>query len=102
MVVGVVGWEDGQNASVSSIIIHPHFDKGSHLANDIAVLKTAQDLQWGPTLRPICLPRLDSVFKAGTMVTVAGWGSTICRHSSKHLLIFFFTFKRISCSSVCL
>jgi hypothetical protein len=73
------------NITIESISVHPDFEKGGHLNNDIAVLRTSQDMNWGPKLRPICLPGSEhhKSFGVGHSVVVAGWGNTNCHNSSK-------------------
>ncbi|OXA55529.1 chymotrypsin B isoform X1 [Folsomia candida] len=73
---------DVNTTTIESISIHPDFEKGGHLNNDIAILRTRHPMTWDARLLPICLPGHDTNFEIGHPVTVAGWGNTNC-HNSK-------------------
>ncbi|KPI91087.1 Transmembrane protease serine 9 [Papilio xuthus] len=48
----------------------PPFDK------DIAVMRTSEDIEFNSCTRPIALPPRGSLLRAGTTITVSGWGRT--------------------------
>ncbi|KDR21543.1 venom serine protease-like [Zootermopsis nevadensis] len=53
---------------------HPLYDSVTQ-ANDIAVIRVAQDILFGPEVGPACLPYLYPATNAGTVVDVLGWGT---------------------------
>lgn len=72
--------EEGQQEfRVSSIAMHPQFDKGPYLNNDVAVLrvqrKNGKGIQFGRNVQPLCLVPSSWTYPAFLNCTVAGWGS---------------------------
>ncbi|KAM3956826.1 venom serine protease [Aphomia sociella] len=79
----VVGLHDvDSNASpatkgyrVSSITIHPGYSS-STFSNDIAIITTQEDIQFGQLVGPACLPfKFVNNDMTGNKVTVLGWGT---------------------------
>ncbi|XP_032518942.2 trypsin-1-like [Danaus plexippus] len=75
----VAGYTDisasDKNQRLSKIIPHPDY-RCKKKTNDVALLKTEQQLVWTNELRPACLPRAKSSDFTGKSATVAGWGFT--------------------------
>lgn len=73
------------------IIIHPNYITGIPLSertnfdNDIALIRLASRVNFGPNLLPICLPEVNSVMTEGEQGTVSGWGKTESRSASPSL-----------------
>ncbi|XP_050720144.1 uncharacterized protein LOC127000445 isoform X2 [Eriocheir sinensis] len=72
--------EEGQQEfRVSSIAIHPKFDKGPYLNNDVALLrikrKNGRGIQFGRNVQPLCLVPSRWTYPSLLNCTVAGWGS---------------------------
>jgi secreted trypsin-like serine protease len=60
-----------QNVGVSRIFIHEQYNTRTE-ANDIALIRLAQPVQFNAYVSPICLPGPDP--QESARVTVAGWG----------------------------
>ncbi|XP_039973441.1 complement C1s subcomponent-like [Xiphias gladius] len=64
------------------IIIHPSYNKGMFLDkrtnfdNDIALIRFASRVNFGPNLIPICLPEVNRGLVENEQGTVSGWGMT--------------------------
>ncbi|XP_061718792.1 trypsin-1-like [Cydia pomonella] len=75
----VVGYTDitsnEDNMALSRILPHPEY-RCNGKSNDVALLKTIQQLQWSSDLRPACLPQPEAQDFSGAVATVAGWGFT--------------------------
>ncbi|XP_026756351.2 trypsin-1-like [Galleria mellonella] len=75
----VVGFTDISSTKskepLSLIIPHPEY-RCNRKSNDVALLKTMNQLQWTNALRPACLPQALSNDFSGVLATVAGWGFT--------------------------
>ncbi|KAL4970115.1 serine protease [Aspergillus stella-maris] len=66
----------GTHVNVARIISHPEYDAAT-VANDIAVLRLAQSLEFGSTIAPVQLPSSESDTPAtGDRCSVTGWGAT--------------------------
>ncbi|KAJ5380531.1 trypsin-like cysteine/serine peptidase domain-containing protein [Penicillium cataractarum] len=66
----------GKLVKVAKVTQHSEFDAKT-LKNDIAVLKLASSLDFGPTISAVELPSsVDDVPPVGTRCSVTGWGST--------------------------
>lgn len=73
------------NVRVQSVHV-PDYNPNT-FANDIALVRLAEDVQFSGFIKPICLPRsaADSGLVAGNNVTVAGWGHTdLCEFVSQN------------------
>eukprot|EP00057_Strongylocentrotus_purpuratus_P011156 XP_011665630.1 PREDICTED: uncharacterized protein LOC100893142 isoform X2 [Strongylocentrotus purpuratus] len=66
---------------VENYFIHPRYNDGSALANDIALLKLVHPLTFTNEIGPVCLPSPDDVLEVGSYVTFTGWGSYTRRYS---------------------
>ncbi|XP_055549661.1 CLIP domain-containing serine protease B15-like [Wyeomyia smithii] len=73
-----------------SIIIHPEFyRRGIKKEHDIALIRLAEELEFGTYVRPVCLPMEASVQELPVEnedFTVMGWGVTETEYSSDMLL----------------
>ncbi|XP_069970434.1 antigen WC1.1 [Penaeus vannamei] len=71
--------EDEQQFHVSSMTLHPQFDKGPYLNNDIAILtvkrKSGKGIRFGKYVQPLCLVPPGWNYPSYLNCTVAGWGS---------------------------
>ncbi|XP_045102250.1 serine protease svh-1-like isoform X3 [Portunus trituberculatus] len=72
--------EEGQQEfRISSIALHPQFDKGPYLNNDVALLrvqrKNGKGIQFGKNVQPLCLVPSRWNYPPYLNCTVAGWGS---------------------------
>lgn len=72
---------------VTNIINHPQWDRRT-LSNDIAIIKTADDIKFNDAVQPICLPPKDTKYADGANFLVSGWGKTVGndRRSSSDVL----------------
>ncbi|XP_049937465.1 uncharacterized protein LOC126412088 [Schistocerca serialis cubense] len=62
-----------QQMPITDIILHPNYiDNG--FINDITLLRMQGPVAFSDYVRPICLPKPDSVLKDGRLCTVIGWG----------------------------
>ncbi|KAH8298733.1 hypothetical protein KR018_005420, partial [Drosophila ironensis] len=72
--------------TIDRVLAHPQFAAAT-LANDIALLRLSQPVNWLPHLRhiePVCLPPRNSEGPvAGTAADISGWGSTEASDSSQ-------------------
>ncbi|XP_026173254.1 complement C1s subcomponent [Mastacembelus armatus] len=68
------------------IIIHPGYTTGTNerinYDNDIALIRLASRVNFGPNLLPICLPEVSSSLAENEQGTVSGWGFTELRRKS--------------------
>ncbi|XP_071326519.1 complement C1s subcomponent [Trachinotus anak] len=64
------------------IIIHPGYTKGlspesrTSFDNDIALIRFASRVNFGPNLLPICLPEVNRGLEENEQGTISGWGLT--------------------------
>lgn len=69
-----------QDIQVSDIIVHESYSiKNRNNKDDIALLRLSQKAIYSDFVRPICLPRSETLSKKvhdGEPLTVAGWGRT--------------------------
>ncbi|XP_058503766.1 uncharacterized protein LOC131471288 [Solea solea] len=60
------------------IIIHPGYIRGTvsrtNFNHDIALIRLASRVRFGPNLLPICLPGVNSRLEEGDLGTISGWG----------------------------
>ncbi|XP_077972000.1 trypsin-1-like isoform X2 [Styela clava] len=61
--------------NLAQIILHENYDDMT-VENDIALLKTQNEMTFTSYIKPICLPEADSLPVVGSTVTVSGWGVT--------------------------
>ena len=69
------------------VIIHPDYDNGNTLANDIAMVILAEDIEFASNIATIKIPETsdEELMDEGKSVTVAGWGVTESGGSSPTL-----------------
>lgn len=60
---------------VNQIVMHPSYVT-RQLADDIALINLAGEVQWSDRIQPACLPNPDKDTFAGLLATVSGWGWT--------------------------
>ena len=65
--------QSGLNYSATKILYHPKFDKNIHQENDIALIKTSQDIKFSNSVNAICLPKIWSEPQGDTFI-VSGFG----------------------------
>lgn len=66
--------ETGQTIPVDDVVVHPNYKEPS-VYNDIALIRIADSLRLGHTLRPACLPEVNTkTDNPGSIVTAIGWG----------------------------
>lgn len=59
------------------IVVHDSYNPStSKVANDIALIKLEQEVEWSDFVKPVCLPKPDGETYSGFSGTVAGWGFT--------------------------
>ncbi|KAG7267942.1 hypothetical protein CRUP_017008, partial [Coryphaenoides rupestris] len=71
--------QEGSNANeisrtIMEIIRHPDYDDLTN-DNDICLLKLSSTVEFSDFIMPVCLAASDSVFNAGTITWVTGWGA---------------------------
>lgn len=67
--------------NVASIHIHPQYDIFT-LDYDIAILRLTSDLSFGPNVQSIGLPPGGLYVPAGTIASIAGWGTLVVSYST--------------------
>nr|XP_045618855.1 uncharacterized protein LOC123770744 [Procambarus clarkii]XP_045618856.1 uncharacterized protein LOC123770744 [Procambarus clarkii]XP_045618857.1 uncharacterized protein LOC123770744 [Procambarus clarkii] len=71
--------EEEQEFRVSTVLLHPEFDKGPYLNNDVALLKVMRKngmgIRFGRFVQPVCLVAPRWKYPPYLNCTVAGWGS---------------------------
>ncbi|KAG7177113.1 Neurotrypsin-like 1, partial [Homarus americanus] len=71
--------EEEQEFRVSAVVLHPEYDKGPYLNNDIALLKVekknGRGIQFGRFVQPLCMVPSRWKYPPYLNCTVAGWGS---------------------------
>ncbi|KAG8236449.1 hypothetical protein J437_LFUL016745 [Ladona fulva] len=79
-----------QDIPIAQAVAHPQYTGKSDLRNDIALIRLTRQINFTPdSVRPVCLPIGLSVQEqnlVGKKLTVAGWGVTENRTSSRVLL----------------
>ncbi|MEL0147539.1 MAG: DUF1986 domain-containing protein [Actinomycetota bacterium] len=68
----------GNRATVVEVVVHPNWDEASY-RNDVALLRLAEPLAFGPSVAPIRVPVSQDPNAwppGGTAATISGWGST--------------------------
>ncbi|KAL0896045.1 hypothetical protein ABMA27_012026 [Loxostege sticticalis] len=63
----------GQSYGVEKIIVHEAYDENL-IANDVSLIKLAQDIEFNDRVQPISLPDADT--PAGADLLLTGWGRT--------------------------
>lgn len=70
-----------QEFRIEEIIPHSEYTSNlTHLFNDIALLRVDRPIQFGPKMKPICLPFGENDIpepEVRSIMTVAGWGLTM-------------------------
>jgi len=62
---------------ISQIIVHPNYQSQPEVKNDIALFRTAVDIQFSRGVGPICLPLQNAASNFDyKYVNLAGWGTT--------------------------
>ncbi|XP_041077085.1 complement C1r subcomponent-like [Polyodon spathula] len=62
---------------IQAIFVHPSFQQGAlQFNNDIALIKLRHRVTLNETVMPLCLPAAGSLYQAGVMGYVSGWGVT--------------------------
>ena len=60
---------------IEALRIHPQYDHTSLLAYDYAIIRTAQEIIFSPTVNAACLPSFtDLTTTDGKPMTISGWG----------------------------
>lgn len=59
--------------SIAEITTHPDFDE-EHLLNDLAMLRTAEKIQFSEAVYPVAFPSHDSTNVNGLTAVITGWG----------------------------
>ncbi|XP_055610488.1 chymotrypsin-1-like [Uranotaenia lowii] len=60
---------------IDDVIVHPFYDIGNSVINDIALIKLKTPLTFGPTIKPVELPgKYEEVDASNLDVTLIGWG----------------------------
>lgn len=73
VVIGTIKrFDDGVELNLAEIINHPKYNVFYY---DIALLRTAQEIEFSELIKPIALPTYDSM-KHGVKVVISGWGYT--------------------------
>ena len=60
--------------SVKRAVLHEGYHHGNHRRHDIMLLELSTSIKFNEKIRPICVD--DTVFPAGTLCYVTGWGLT--------------------------
>ena len=58
---------------VAKVYTHPQFRKPLKY-HDIGLLKLEKNVEFGPSIRPLCLPQPKLRLELNESVSVAGWG----------------------------
>lgn len=80
--------DDVQEFDVMKIVIHPLYEVSNPSQhNDIALIKTTEEIKYSTYISPICLPtsKVSVDVSHGKKMTLAGWGAT---DKCKRLVIF--------------
>jgi len=64
-----------RKVKLEQITIHPQYDPFTS-ENDIAILKTEDEIAFTNYIRPVCLPSTRLSSQVGKFATVSGWGET--------------------------
>lgn len=67
--------QNGTIIPIAEVIPYPGYNKPP-FDKDIAVMRTAKDIEFNSCTRPIALPSRGKPLRAGNTMTVSGWGRT--------------------------
>lgn len=67
--------EPGSKHQIQQVYIHPGFKPHEHMKNDIALLRTVEEMIFNELVQPIALPSRNTSEYAP--LTVAGWGASV-------------------------
>ncbi|XP_039431553.1 chymotrypsin-1-like [Culex pipiens pallens] len=61
---------------IEDVIVHPHYNPGNSVVNDIALIRLSTSLVFGETVQPVTLPTViwSEVDQEDPKVTLIGWG----------------------------
>ena len=60
---------------VDRVIVHPNYGEANGIANDIALLRLSEPVEFNDYVRPACLATLQNETMAYSRCWIAGWGS---------------------------
>ncbi|CAH0629123.1 unnamed protein product [Chrysodeixis includens] len=67
--------KNGTIIPIAEVIPHPQYDS-PRFDKDVAVMRTAEPIEFTETIQPIALPKKGSSMKDNSIVMVSGWGRT--------------------------
>ncbi|KPJ06079.1 Transmembrane protease serine 9 [Papilio machaon] len=67
--------KNGTVIPIAEVIAYPGYNRPP-FDKDIAVMRTSEDIKFNSCTQPIALPAKGSMLRAGTPMTVSGWGRT--------------------------
>lgn len=65
--------DETDGATIEKIVLHPSYSE-KYFTNDLALLKTTEEIQFTPQVQPIELTTSPLPSDDGQMVTISGWG----------------------------
>ncbi|XP_037373959.1 chymotrypsinogen B-like [Talpa occidentalis] len=65
-----------QVLKIAQVFNHPDYNQ-KYLRNDIALVKLAMPAHFSKNVSPVCLPKAENDFPAGTPCLTSGWGESI-------------------------
>lgn len=71
--------EAGTEVNFEEIIIHPYFDQNAH-RNDIALVRTVDDIIFSKLIQPVDLPDIDIPIQPPIKGSTSGWGYTLVKY----------------------
>lgn len=75
---------------IESIVMHPEFRQNGPYSNDLSIIKVASingnGISFNTHVKPICLPKRNSLPMPGTWCSVSGWGAQIRKYQFHSIL----------------
>lgn len=69
---------------IENLYIHEDFRKGTHMANDLAMIVLKAPVRFTDYIQPVCLPQKNTMYFPGMNCTISGWGSIQSGQSSEY------------------
>uniref|UniRef100_A0A8C5GXL9 Serine protease 27-like n=1 Tax=Gouania willdenowi TaxID=441366 RepID=A0A8C5GXL9_GOUWI len=69
------GFNSHQSVHRVSQVVIPYGYNEPHSGKDVALVKLSSPVVWSDRIRPVCLPSSETLFPAGMVCYVTGWGN---------------------------
>ena len=91
IVVGMQGIHDTEAPTrayeVDLVLPHEDYNPSNYNDHDIMLLKLKNSIEFTDEVSPVCLPKANEEFSAGTRCYTTGWGDLMCMYTSLYFTI---------------